>query len=101
MSKDRNIRESLSETLDESEWKWLAPHLVRDSVILVANGLDLLTVAEKVALDDQEQVSLWVSQGLLSKPTKEQIEAWTRLPEKKFMTVIVQPFVLAQEHLLH
>lgn len=91
----------LKETLDEAEWKWLAPHLARDAIILVSHDLDLLAVAEKVARDDKEQVAEWIEKGLLGKPTREQIETWTKTPTKKFLTIIVQPYVLAQEHLLH
>ncbi len=97
----RSLREQLEETLDESEWSWLMPHLARDSVILVSHELDLLVVGEKVSRDDKESVQQWIASGKLSKPTREQIEAWSKTPGKKFLTLIVQPYVLAQEHLLH
>jgi hypothetical protein len=97
----KSLKDELKESLDESEWSWLAPHLARDSVILVAPELDLLAVAEKVARDDKTQVGEWIQGGKLTKPTRSQIEEWTRTPTKKFLTVIVQPYVLAQEHLLH
>jgi hypothetical protein len=95
------LREELEAVLDEAEWSWMAPHLARDAVILVAHGLDLLTVGEKIARDDKVSVQSWISSGQLSKPTREQIEAWTKTPGKKFLTLIVQPYVLVQEHLLH
>jgi hypothetical protein len=99
--RSKTLREELKATLDESEWGWLAPHLVRDALILISNDLDLLLTAEKLAQDDKTQVNEWIQKGQISKPTVAQIEAWTKTPEKKFLSVIVQPYVLIQEHLLH
>jgi hypothetical protein len=59
----------------------------------------LLLAARAISKDDKEQVQAWVSAGKLTKPTQLQIEAWTKTPTKKFLTLIVQPYVLAQEHL--
>ena len=97
----KSLRDELKATLDESEWSWLTPHLVRDAIILVSNELDLLEVAEAVARDSKDQVAEWLQAGQLAKPTLTQIEAWTKAPEKKFLTIIVAPYILAQEHLLH
>lgn len=97
----RSLREDLEKTLDESEWSWLGPHLVRDAIILVSHDLDLLSVGEAVSRDEKKRIQEWIGQGFITKPTREQIEAWTKTPTKKFLTLIVQPYVLAQEHLLH
>lgn len=95
------LREQLKETLDEAEWGWLAPHLARGAVILVSQELDLLEAAEKVARDEKALVQEWISGGLLSKPTDDQMKAWNAAPSRKFLVVIVSPFVLAQEMLVH
>jgi hypothetical protein len=97
----KTVREVLAEGLDEADWSWFEPHLKRDSVILVSVGLDLLSVAEKVAQDDQEQIGEWIRAGLLAKPTAFQLDEWKKTPHKKFLTLIVRPYVLAQEHLVH
>lgn len=97
----RSLRDDLAKTLDESEWAWLAPHLVRDAVILVSLQLDLLSVGEAVSRDEKARIQEWIDSGHLSKPTLEQIQAWTKEPQKKFLTLIVAPYVLAQEHLVH
>ena len=60
----RSLREELKKTLDESEWSWLAPHLVRDAVILVSHDLDLLTVGETVSRDEKGQDSGMDRSGL-------------------------------------
>jgi len=97
----KTVRETLQEGLDEADWIWFEPHLKRDAVILVSVGLDLLKVAEKVAQDDQEQIGEWIRAGLLAKPNAFQLEEWKKTPQKKFLTVVVRPYVLAQEHLVH
>lgn len=94
-------REGLTRTLDEAEWEWLKPHAERDALILVSTQLDLLEVGDKLADDAVEEVELWMKKGLISKPSSTQIEAWDAQPGKRFLSVIVQPYVLIQEALVH
>lgn len=97
----KSVREILQESLDEAEWSWLEPHLERDALILISVELDLLGVGEKIAQDDQLQVAEWIQKGLISKPSVFQLDEWKKKPDKKFLTLVVQPYVLAQEHLVH
>jgi hypothetical protein len=96
-----DLRKQLEETLDEAPWSWLRPHASRDGVILVQPGLDLLEAAVAVARNDGARVSAWIGEGKLVKPTADQLSAWEKTPERKFLCVVVQPYVLAQEHLLN
>ncbi len=101
-SKDgKSLRERLKESLDESPWSWLRRHAARDAVILVKAELDLLDVGEAVAKNESKLISAWVESGKIGKPTEAQLEAWEKVLDKKFLVVVVQPFVLAQEHLVH
>lgn len=93
--------DGLHRTFDEAEWAWLKPHAERGALILVSNRLDLFDAAEKVAEDDAAVVEGWMQQGLIAKPTAEQIEAWDQDPGKRFLSLVVQPYVLAQEARLH
>jgi hypothetical protein len=95
------LRKNLEETLDEADWSWFAPHLKRDALILISIELDIVTVGEKIAQDDKAQVTEWIRNGKISKPTPQQIEDWNKSPEKKFLSLIVQPYVLAQEYVVH
>ena len=95
------LRDRLKETVDEAEWSWLIPHVKRDAVILVSSEIDLLNAAETVARDHKAQVQEWLSRGTLIKPTGEQIQNWGKTPTKKFLTVVVEPYVLAQELILN
>lgn len=93
--------EGLQRTLDEAEWVWLKPHIERDALILVSPQLDLLEVGTKLAADEVKTLEAWISKGLVSKPSAQQIALWDTTPNKRFMSVIVQPYVLIQEALVH
>ena len=89
------LREELTESIDEAEWSWLAPHLARDVVIVVTEGLDLVDVGLAIAQDDSVAVGRWITEQLVAKPTLEQVETWPQT--KRFQALIVQPYVLVQE----
>ncbi len=98
---EKPLRERLKETLDESPWSWLRRHAARDAVILVGAELDLLDVSEAVAKNESARISAWIDAGKIGKPTEAQLAAWEKVLEKKFLVVVVQPYVLAQEHLMN
>ncbi|MBD2209233.1 DUF2288 domain-containing protein [Nostoc linckia FACHB-104] len=92
-----DIKAELAENLDESEWEWLIPHVKRDAVIVVASGLDLLDVGVAIASDNIPQVQIWIDEQLITKPNTEQLGEWNANPQKRFQTLIVQPYVIIQE----
>jgi hypothetical protein len=94
-------REKLKETLDEAEWGWLRDHAERDGLIIVARELELLDVGEAIASDDSKQVGAWIGGGQLTKPTQEQLAEWNETPARRFMALVVSPYVLIQELALH
>lgn len=96
-SRESELRKHLQESLDQAEWAWIARHADRDALILVHADLNLLEVGIKVALDDVAQIQEWIEQGKLKKPLKAQLDSWQAAPTTKFLSLIVQPYVLAQE----
>ncbi|MFH7028864.1 MAG: DUF2288 domain-containing protein [Heteroscytonema crispum UTEX LB 1556] len=92
-----DLRAELTENLDEAEWEWLIPHVQRDAVIVVANGLDLLDVGVAIAGDNLADVQNWIDEALLAKPSTAQLGEWNSDRTKRFNTLIVQPYVLIQE----
>lgn len=94
---DNKTREELALNIDEAQWQWLKPHLERGGLITVSAELDLAEAGERIAADDSDAVSAWISAGKVGKPTGDEIGKWDCLPEKKFLTLIVSPFVLIQE----
>ncbi|GAA6618491.1 DUF2288 domain-containing protein [Scytonema sp. NUACC26] len=94
---ERDLRAELLENLDEAEWSWLIPHVQRDAVIVVTEGLDLIDVGVAIASDRVSEVQVWIDEALIAKPSIAQVGEWNMQQEKRFNTLIVQPFVLVQE----
>ncbi|AFY33670.1 DUF2288 domain-containing protein [Calothrix sp. PCC 7507] len=92
-----DLRAELIANLDESEWEWLIPHVKRDAVILVTPKLNLLDVGIAIAGDKISEVQQWIDQQLLAKPSTVQLGEWNANPNKRFSTLIIQPYVLIQE----
>jgi hypothetical protein len=90
-------REELALQIDEAEWDWLRAHLERDGIIVVAHGLDLVDAGLRIAENDTDVVQRWVDAGMLGKPLREQLEEWDADRSRRFMTLIVSPFILVQE----
>jgi len=90
-------KEELVLNIDEARWQWLKPHLERGALVIVAASLDLAEAGERIALDDSACVAAWIDAGKIGKPTPAEIELWDREPEKKFLTLIISPYVLIQE----
>ncbi len=91
------LRTELAENLDEAEWEWLIPHVKRDSVLVVAKELNLVEVGIAIASDNLTSVQHWVSEQLIQKPSEIQLSDWNSNLQKRFNTLIVQPYVLIQE----
>ena len=92
-----DLRTELSETIDEAEWEWLIPHVKRDAVIVVSLDLDLLDVGEAIANDNIPLVQRWIDEEFISKPSNQQLGVWNSNQQKRFNTLIIQPYVLVQE----
>jgi hypothetical protein len=92
-----NLREQLTELLDEAELEWLKPHIQKDAVILVSPDLDLLDVGVAIASDNTQSVQHWIGEQLLVKPSPEILARWNSNPSQKFKAMIIQPYVLVKE----
>ncbi len=90
-------REELALTVDEAEWDWLRAHLERSGLIVVAQELDIVGVGVKIAADDAPAISGWIAVGKLAKPSAAQIATWDGNRHRKFLSLIVSPYVLIQE----
>ena len=90
-------KEHLATEIDVTDWLTLRAHLERGGIIIVNNMLDLTEVGFEVASDDVKTIERWIASGLIGKPTAEQIDRWDGEKAKKFLCLIVSPFVLVQE----
>jgi hypothetical protein len=89
-------KQELAAKIDTVEWFMLRAHLERGGVIVVDPLLDLVEVGVGVAADDVHTIERWIASGLLGKPTAQQIESWDAEKGKRFLCLIVSPYVLVQ-----
>lgn len=90
-------KEELATKVDIADWLSLRAHLERGGVIIVNALLELAEVGSALAVDDVKTVERWLSSGLLTKPSLEQIQAWDAEKGKTFNCLIISPYVLIQE----
>lgn len=83
-----------------AKWEWLKPHVQRDAVVVVDRRLDLVEVGVAIASDDVQSVQRWIGEQLIIKPTPEQLAYWGGNSDKRFSSLIVQPYVLVQDSLM-
>lgn len=91
-----DIKKRLQEDIAFISWQEILPHAKRDAVFVIDERLDLLEVAEAIALDKTSLVSNWIAEQLIAKPSSTQLTHWNNHPETQFTTAIVQPFVIIQ-----
>ncbi len=91
-----NLRQELTELLDQATWEWLRPHAERDAVIIVDAQLRLVEVGIAIVEDQSQAVQHWIAEQLLVKPTLEQKTLWEETENIQFAALIVQPYVLIQ-----
>lgn len=92
-----DLRAELTESIDQAEWDWLKPHIARDNVVVVAQGLELVEVGMAIAGDQVSMVQHWISEQMIAKPNTDQIRRWNDTENIRFQALIVQPYVLIQE----
>lgn len=77
-------------------WSELEPLFARGIVLRVAGELDLVSVAEAVAMDAKQEVAGWLAGGMLERlQAAEAADYVARDPE--LWAVVVSPWVLVQE----
>jgi len=98
MNSESDVRTRIESTLDEATWDILALPAVDGRVVMVLQPLVLIEVGMALVNDSTQQVSHWLSEGLIYKPENDEISRRSKLEGQKYMAVIVDPFVLVQEY---
>ncbi|ESA33057.1 putative conserved small protein [Leptolyngbya sp. Heron Island J] len=94
----QELRQDLANMVGPTQWDWLKPHIARDAVVFVDPQLDLVEVGMALTNDNVQSVQRWIGEQLITKPTREQLEAWgVTGPTNQLQSLIVQPYVLVQE----
>lgn len=79
------------------DWKSLEPHFARGELLVVDPLLDLVDVAEALALDDSAAVSGWLQAGQLAAASDSQAADWHQRDPDCLWAVVIRPWVLVQE----
>jgi hypothetical protein len=97
MTLEEGIRERLGQMVGPVLFDDLRAHLARDAVFVVGPTLSLLECGVRVAMDDVTAIEGWVASGELRKPTADERVAWPGEVSRRWVAVVVQPFVLVQD----
>jgi hypothetical protein len=97
MSDESELRARLQTECGEVFGSDLGAHLQRDVVLVVVPPLALLDGAVAIARDDTTSVSAWLAGGALRRPSPEERAAWPEATQRRWLAVVVQPFVLVQD----
>jgi hypothetical protein len=91
------MREKLSGQVGNVFWSDLRAHALRDALVVVGEGLDLVEVGEALARDDAKKVEAWLAAGKLGKPSAADLATWAEATGAVFESLIVAPFVLVRK----
>lgn len=97
ISLEAALRLKLSERRGLVYFSDLFAHMEHDRVFIVRADVDLVECGIAIAQDDVEQVSRWIAENKLRKPSQAERDDWPQNPKRQWTSLIVQPFVLVQE----
>ena len=68
------LEDKLKNEVGIVNWKVLNAHYLRDALITVSNGLDIVEVGLMIAEDNSEKVQHWLADAKIGKPTEKDVE---------------------------
>jgi hypothetical protein len=96
MSARDELHKKLSAELETADWTALKPHFERAALVVVSEELNFLDTVVTVAEGNLTQVEAWMKKGMLTKPSKSQLQTWEQNSQTPFCFLIVQPWVFVQ-----
>jgi hypothetical protein len=94
--KDSELHDKINRETARINWSELERHFAHGVVVWVSHELDLVEVALRIAHDDKEHVTRWMSEGKVAKVSDTQASDWQGRDARLWASV-VSPFVLVQE----
>ena len=91
------VRALLNAQTGRIGWPELARHFARGVVVCVAEGEDLLAVAERFVGDDAQDIEKLSRAGRLWRAQDRDAGRWQQEQQARFWAVVVVPWVLVQE----
>lgn len=90
------LRTELNMQTAQMPWTELERWFASGGVIRVANELDLIDVAARIAADDKASIQQWMAAGLIGKVMDNQAAVWLS-QNSVLWTVVVKPWILVQQ----
>jgi hypothetical protein len=94
--KDTELRDKINRETARLPWSELLKHFAQGNVVWVANELDLVEVALRIAHDDKPNITKWMQQGMLAKVSDQQCQSWIEA-DAQLWTTVISPFILVQQ----
>ncbi|MGC9456018.1 MAG: DUF2288 domain-containing protein [Halothiobacillaceae bacterium] len=99
-TEELTLREKLGCETGRVAWSELERFFARGLLVNVDGGMSLLEVAEAMAEDDRERFAIWMRDGLVGPMADERARDLARR-EPDLWAVVVAPWVLVQERVVH
>jgi hypothetical protein len=94
--KDAELRDKVNRETARLPWSELLKHFAQGNVVWVADELDLVDVAVRIAHDDKESIGAWMNTGQIAKVSDQQCQEWIAADANLWASV-VSPFILVQQ----
>lgn len=90
------LRAKLVGETARAPWQELQRFFAQGTLLMAAQGVDMIDVAMALAEDDRDAVEAWLQEGEAGPVSDEQALAWSEA-DATLWTVVVRPWVLVQE----
>ena len=94
--KDVELRDKVIRETARLPWSELVKHFAQGNVVWVADELDLVDVAVRIAHDDKTSIAAWMGAGQIAKVSDQQCQLWNDT-EATLWATVVSPFILVQQ----
>lgn len=94
--KDTELRHKVNRETARLPWSELTRHFAAGNVVWIADELDLVEVAVRVAHDDKASVGQWMAAGQIAKVSDAQAHEWLET-DASLWACVVSPFILVQQ----
>jgi hypothetical protein len=90
------VKDKLRREVLDGQWSDLQPHAERSALFILEPGIDIVDVGVAIVADDITKIESLLNEGILTRPTPNQLKSWDLIPEKPFRILIIAPYVLIQ-----
>jgi hypothetical protein len=94
--KDTELRQKVNRETGRLPWSELMRHFASGNVVWIADGLDLVEVAVRIAHDDKASVGQWMAAGQIARVSDAQAQEWLA-DDASLWACVVSPFILVQQ----